>query len=343
MKSIPEQLEVKRNELEISCALLFPGDESNPYPGPQLLELIRHFCIEYDDPVPSWNQLWRDLPADKTFAQMLDHAVLTVLARRFPNAAPKTFLGDPGDSDGAFYLAHIKRMMEHLRTFLPEMADVVESESEGLSRLIPSAKRMTTTSSMFLRLGAGAIGLELRKLTGEHTRIRSLIGGPCGDGDVRFNDDKVTFWHGRQGLKSCAGAGREHSAAVHTKRNIRANFFSECGELIFRKVGGKELIKRVQNGRGIRASSREAGTDGNVLPYVNVYPGVANVRTLEKSLCRKVCCVPLNGAGDRRAARQVDVSVLGPRNGDGIAQAHCLHDHLDVMITILATAQNVQI
>ena len=173
MKSIPEQLEVKRNELEISCALLFPGDESNPYPGPQLLELIRHFCIEYDDPVPSWNQLWRDLPADKTFAQMLDHAVLTVLARRFPNAAPKTFLGDPGDSDGAFYLAHIKRMMEHLRTFLPEMADVVESESEGLSRLIPSAKRMTTTSSMFLRLGAGAIGLELRKLTGEQDIFNS--------------------------------------------------------------------------------------------------------------------------------------------------------------------------
>ena len=174
MKRLPEQLQVKMDELEVSCGLLFPGDEPCPYPGPQLLELIRHFCNESDDPVPSWNQLWRDLPADKTFAQMLDHAVLTVLARRFPNTTPKTFQGDPGESDGAFYLAHIKRMMEHLRTFLPEMAELTEyGASDGLSRLIPSAKRLTTASSIFLRLGAGAIGLELRKLTGEQDIFNS--------------------------------------------------------------------------------------------------------------------------------------------------------------------------
>ena len=173
MRNIPEQLQVKRNELEVSCGLLFPGEEPCQFPGPQLLELIRHFRNENDDPIPSWNHLWRDLPSDKTFAQMLDHAVLTVLARRFPNATPKTFQGDPGESDGAFYLAHIKRMMEHLRTFLPEMAELTECDDSGLSSLIPSAKRLTTASSIFLRLGAGAIGLELRKLTGEQDIFNS--------------------------------------------------------------------------------------------------------------------------------------------------------------------------
>ncbi|MBR2425922.1 MAG: DUF815 domain-containing protein [Lentisphaeria bacterium] len=173
MKNGLEQLHDTLNETEISCSVLFPDDESCPFPGPQLLNLIRHLQKESDDAVFIWNQLYRDIPANKTFTQVLDHAVLSMLARRFPNAAPKTFLGDTNESDGAFYYAHVTRLIRHLQTLLPDAAVLVEKEQGGLPRLIPSARRMTANASIFLRLGAGAIGLELRKLTGEQDIFNS--------------------------------------------------------------------------------------------------------------------------------------------------------------------------
>lgn len=160
-------------ETEISCSVIFPVDEDCPFPGPQLLKLFRQLQNKNDDCIVTWNQLWRELPADKTFTQMLDHAILTVLARRFPNATPKTFLGNANDSDGAFYCAHVTRLIQNMQSLLPDMAKTVDGDENGLPRLIPSAKRMTSENSIFLRLGAGAIGLELRKLTGEQDIFNS--------------------------------------------------------------------------------------------------------------------------------------------------------------------------
>lgn len=173
MKELPKQLQETLEATGMTCDILFPENEPCPFPGHQLAALIRQFRNKNDDPIPSWNQLWRDLPADKTFVQTIDHAVLTILARHFPDATPKTFQGDPAESDGAFYYAHVKRLVQNLQTLLPDLSEWVEQDSTGLSRLIPSAKRMTTASSIFLRLGAGAIGLELRKLTGEQDIFNS--------------------------------------------------------------------------------------------------------------------------------------------------------------------------
>lgn len=175
------------DEAIIACEILFPADAGEiPFPGKELDPLLRafrdqdpgahlHTPVDAPDGIARLNAMIRRIPEGKTFAGLFDTAILDMLSKRFPRATPGSFQGAPEDSDGAFCFAHAKRLAVILQTLIPAILSEIRNKDDDktLSRLLPSAVKLTTQGSMFLRLNGGALGLELRKRSGERDIFHS--------------------------------------------------------------------------------------------------------------------------------------------------------------------------
>lgn len=138
----------KIEQLAISFQLLFPKSGEEPFTA-AVADLI----------AGRTEAALNALAADRTpFRQRLDKALLKALAALFPKLELEEF----ESGDGAFFLQHAR---EVATTFLDLIPILIADYPGAEQKIRPSAGKMTSAGSIFLKLKTPAILMECRKAT----------------------------------------------------------------------------------------------------------------------------------------------------------------------------------
>ncbi len=160
MKTMPESLKISLNEALISCQCLFPVPETAPEFFRVLKNLLEQMSVSADI-AAALEKFYDLIPHGVSFCQYCDQELLAVLKTKMPSAGTAEMTKKPAEADEAFFCAHAKQLVRHLTSLIPEYLALFPAD--GLPRIRPSAKNMTTEHSLFLRLADSALALEIRK------------------------------------------------------------------------------------------------------------------------------------------------------------------------------------
>ncbi len=97
-----------------------------------------------------------------TFRSLLDHALLSALAEKIPDLKSL----EDEQSDGAFLYRHAVALAAELKTLIPDFTAFLP---DSANRVYPSAAKLSSEGSLFLRLKIPAVILECKK---QHTVSR---------------------------------------------------------------------------------------------------------------------------------------------------------------------------
>lgn len=121
-----------------------------------------------NDSIAALNRLAEYAGGAGSFVMLFDRELTDVLTRWIPpETRPRELSGSPDASDAAFYLAHARRLTQTLKTLIPDYLAFLRQASaekkDSLTRVRPSAQRLHTKGSLYLRLSPAAAGLEIRE------------------------------------------------------------------------------------------------------------------------------------------------------------------------------------
>ena len=163
----------------------------------------------------------------------------------------------------------------------------------------------------------------------------------CGDREVRLAGGDEEARCGLEDGQLFAAALGQLRAAADAEGNITADACADLLEPLVREGGGDELAQRAQHRRGICAAAGHAGLGRNAL-YKRDVDAAAVVHRLAEGSRRLDSEVALI-AGKRRAVDAAgDAFAVCERDGHIVVERNGLHDHLHLVVAVIALAKNVK-
>ena len=127
---------------------------------------------------------------------------------------------------------------------------------------------------------------------------------------------------------------------MHEYRHVGAELEAQAGETLAAEPQAPELVEREQRSRGIRAAAAEPRARGDTLVDGDVDPGGAGGALFEQARRAHHQIGILVHAGVRRYSTHTAIGAR--REGNGVGQIDELKERLQIVIAVVAPAENVQ-